>query len=152
MQDFVRILQEYCVNAGIEYHYGRKANLNLLKANLDNDKIYCLHEPSPRKAEMNSNSTRVASYVYNGMFFLVKQSTMDMPYFSEMNNNESNSKYVKNIAPLLGAYEAMANKFGCQGFDIMQFDCIDVVNVLDTNKDGLLITYSIRVRADFLFS
>lgn len=149
MQDFVRILQVHCLNANIEYHYGRKANLNLLKANLDNEKIYCLHEPSPRKAEMNSNSTRVASYVYTGMFFLVKQSTMDMPYFTEMNNNETDSKYVQNIEPLLSAFENMANKFGCMGLDILQFDCIDVVNVLDTNKDGLLVTYSIRGRADF---
>lgn len=144
MTDFVRILQDYCVNNGLKYHYGRKANLNLLKATLSNTDIYCLHEPSPRKAIMNANGTRIASYVFSGMFFLVKQSTLDMPYLDEMGNNEARSKYVLNIEPLLTVFEQMANRFGCTDMQVNQFDCIDVVNVLDTNKDGLLVTYSIK--------
>lgn len=147
MVDFVRILKAYCDNKGIQYEYGRKANLNLLKATLDNDKVYCLHEPSPRKAVMNATNTRVQSYMFSGMFFLVKQSTIDMPYFTEMANDEARSKYVLNIEPLLNEYQLMVNSFACQDIDILQFDCIDVVNVLDTNKDGLLVTYSVQVDA-----
>lgn len=145
MIDFVRILQDYCSNSNIEYHYGRKSNLNLLKATLSNEKIYCLHEPSPRKIVMTKAGLRVAGYTFNGMFFLVKQSTMDMPYLNEMNNDEARSKYVLNIEPLLAVFEQMANKFGCNNnLEIISFDCIDVVNVLDTNKDGLLVTYSVK--------
>jgi hypothetical protein len=146
MTDFVRILKTYCESKNIEYHYGRKANLNLLQSDLDEEKIYCLHEPSPRKVKMNVNLTRVADYVFTGMFFLVKKSTIDMPYFTEMGNNESESKYVKNIEPLLLVFETMANNLGCE-HDVIQFECIDVVNVLDTNKDGLLVTYTIEIDA-----
>lgn len=147
MTDFVRILQDYCNNNDLKYHYGRKANLNLLKSTLDNTDIYCLHEPSPRKAIMNTNGTRIAKYLFTGMFFLVKQSTLDMPYLDELGNNEARSKYVLNIEPLLTVFETMANKFGCTDMEILSFECIDVVNVLDTNKDGLLVTYSIKTNA-----
>jgi hypothetical protein len=147
MQDFVRILKEYCDENDLIYQLGRKANLNLLKSNIDNELIYLLHEPSPRKIEMNSNSTRVANYIFSGMFFLVKQSTLDMPYFTEMDNDETNSKYALNIEPLLSVYEQIANAFGCYGFDVLQWECIDVVNVFDTNKDGLLVTYSVKIDA-----
>jgi len=45
---------------------------------------------------------------------------------------------------LLNEFNAMANYFGCTDLEVLQLDAIDVVNVLDTNKDGLLITYQIR--------
>ena len=144
MTDFVRILQAYCEGKNIAYHHGRKANLNLLKSDTTQDKIYCLHEPSPRKTEMNSNKTRVASYVFSGMFFLLKKSNKDMPYLNEMGNSEDISKYKLNIEPLLSEFKAMANYFGCSDMELLQFDAIDAVDVLDTNNDGLLISYSVR--------
>jgi hypothetical protein len=144
MTDFVRILQNYCNSKSISYHHGKRANLNLLKSDLDIDKIYCLHEPSPRKTEMNTNKTKVASYLFSGMFFLVKKSSPDMPYLNEMGNSEDISKYKLNIEPLLNEFKIMANYFGCTDMELLQLDAIDVVDVLDTNKDGLLITYSIR--------
>jgi hypothetical protein len=144
MKDFVRILQAYCDSKGFEYKHGRRANLNLLKSDLDIDKVYCLHEPSPRKTEMNINKTAVASYLFSGMFFLVKKSNKDMPYLNEMGNSEDISKYKLNIEPLLSEFKAMANYFGCSDMELLQFDAIDAVDVLDTNNDGLLISYSIR--------
>ena len=144
MKDFVRILQDYCTKKNMHYSYGRKSNLNLLKSDSFADKIYCLHEPSPRKTEMSSSKTRVASYLSSGMFFLVKKSTLDMPYLNEMDNDEESSKYVLNIEPLLIEFKKMANAFGCSDLELIQFDAIDLVNVLDTNKDGLLISYTIR--------
>jgi hypothetical protein len=144
MTDFVRILQAYCEGKNIAYHYGRKANLNLLKSNTLTDEIYCLHEPSPRKTEMNKNKTSVASYLFSGMFFLVKKSNIDMPYLNELGNSEDISKYKLNIEPMLNEFKAMANYFGCSQMELLQFDAIDIVNVLDTNKDGLLVTYSVR--------
>ena len=144
MTDFVRILQAYCISKDIAYSYGKKANLNLLKSDLDIDKVYCLHEASPRKSEMNTNKTKVASYLFSGMFFLLKKSNKDMPYLNEMGNSEDISKYKINIEPLLNEFNTMANSFGCSQMELLQFDAIDVVDVLDTNKDGLLITYQIR--------
>ena len=74
MTDFVRILQNYCTTKGFAYSYGNKENLNLLQSDVLADKIYCLHEASPRKTEMNKNKTKVSSYLFSGMFFLLKKS------------------------------------------------------------------------------
>lgn len=146
MRDFVRILQYYCNLKDYHYSYGRKSNLNLLKSDKLEDKIYCLVEPFRRKPEFSASGTNVVSYLFSGSFFLLKKSTMDMPYLNEAGNDESRSKYVLNIEPLLNHYTAMLNYFGCTDIEIVDTDAIDVVNVLDTNKDGLLITFQIRSR------
>jgi hypothetical protein len=145
MVDFVRILQDYCVANGYEYHYGKKANLNLLSSDLDINKIYCLHEPSSRKTEMNSNKSKVKSYLFSGLFMLVKKSDLDMPYFKEKNNSESISKYVVNIEPLLTIFKKMANDWGCTDIELVQLDCVDAVDLFDNNNDGIIVTYQIRI-------
>jgi hypothetical protein len=144
MKDFVRILQDYCQLKDYHYSYGRKSNLNLLKSDTLEDKVYLLHEPFPRTPEMSNAGNKVVSYLFTGSFFLLKKSTMDMPYFNEVNNDEARSKYVLNIEPLLEHHLAMANYFGCGDLEVLKFEAIDVVNVLDTNKDGLLISYQVR--------
>lgn len=142
MKDFTRILQEYCNSNSISYHYGRRANLNLLNSDIDAGKVYMLHEASPRKAVFNSTKTFVEKYQFTGKFFLLVKSTVDMPYFNEKQDNDSESKYTTNIEPLLNMFETIGNSFGCTDLEIDQWEAIDVVNVLDVNKDGILVTYS----------
>lgn len=148
MTDFVRILENYCEANSMVYSYGRKSNLNLLssKTVLKSEKVYLLHEPSPRKTEMNSTKTRVASYLFTGMFFLVVNSNKDMPYFNEMDNPQERSKYVQNIEPLLDLFQEMANAIACTDLEVLVFDAIDVIDIFDENRDGLLVTYQIRSR------
>jgi hypothetical protein len=148
MTDFVRTLQDYATSKGWHYSYGRKSNLNLLSARtkLANDKIYLLHEASPRRPEKNKTGTAMGSILFTGHFFLVVKSTMDMPYLNEKGNDEANSKYVKNIEPLLTLWQGMFNYLiGCEGeLDILLFEAIDAVNILDENRDGILVSYQVR--------
>jgi len=148
MIDFVRVLEQYCVSKGIEHHYGRQANLNLLKSDLLLGKIYCLQEQVKRRPEMNLTGTRPQAYVFSGLMFLLKKSTLDMPYYKEVGGDGSNSKYVLNIEPLLTEADLMLKALTCLDLEILLFESDDVVNVLNTNNDGVLINYQIRSRVN----
>lgn len=144
MKDFTRVLQEYCGANNISYHYGRRANLNLLNSDITDGQVYMLHEASPRKAEYNTTKTHIDGYTFIGKFFLLVKSTVDMPYFNEKQADDSVSKYTTNIEPLLDMFETIGNSFGCNDLEVTQWEAIDVVNVLDVNKDGILVTYNIK--------
>lgn len=144
MKDFTRILQEYCDANSISYHYGRTSNLNLLGSDLLDGQVYMLHEASPRRAIMNTTKTLIEKYEFIGKFFLVVKSDFDQHYFNEKDGAEVDSKYVANIEPLLNLFESIGNNLlGCGDYEVNQWECIDVVNVLDVNKDGVLVTYNV---------
>lgn len=144
MKDFTRTLQEYCTANSISYHYGRKANLNLLQSDLDEGKVYMLHEASPRRSNLNTTKTLIESFTFVGKFFLMVKSNIDMPYFNEKQADDSTSKYTTNIEPLLNTFQDIGNSFGCTDFEIEQWEAIDVVNVFDANRDGILVTYTVK--------
>ncbi len=54
-----------------------------------------------------------------------------------------NGKYAKNIEPLLQEVEGLENLIDCSDLERNTWDILDVINVLDVNFDGLLITYSL---------
>lgn len=144
MKDIVRILQEIAEHKDIEYHYGKKAALNLLDGTLERDKIFLLHEFTNRKSEYNTTGTAIIAANYEGKFFLVKHSDYDQNYFAEKGNEET-SKYTLNIEPLLKIFQQIGNSVACMGYTVNQWDNIDVTDALDANMDGLLCTYKIRI-------
>jgi len=149
MQDIVRILQDIAEGRGLEYHYGKKAALNILDGTLDADKIYMLHEYTNRKSEYNQTGTGITAVTYEGKFFLVKHSNLDAPIFNE-NGNVSQSKYVLNIEPLLETFKAIGNDLACDSIAVTQWDCIDITDALDANFDGLLISYRMRIESTYV--
>lgn len=144
MTDIVRILQDIAEGRGLEYHYGKKAALNLLKGTLDASKIFFLHEFTNRTSEYNTTGTRIQATNYDGKFFLVKHSNYDQQYFKEV-GEEATSKYTQNIEPLLTLFNDFGNALACQEFYILQWSNIDVTDAFDGNYDGILCTYKIKV-------
>jgi len=144
MKDIVRILQDVAEENGIEYHYGKKAALNLLDGSLEADRVFLLHEFTNRKSEYNTSGTRIVAANYEGKFFLVKHSDFSQHYFAEL-GEEENSKYTLNIEPLLAVFKNFGNSLACFGLSVLQWDNIDVTDALDANMDGLLCTYKIRI-------
>lgn len=150
MKDIVRIFQEYAEAKGIIYTYGNIANLNLKisegSPEID-DKIYMLVEPTTRKFLFSNTggSAMNTGVTFTGAFTILKTSDMDMPYFTEMENDENDSKYVKNIEPLLGFVKDLADSLSCLDMDIEAFDCIDAVDFLDENRDGILVRYQLKL-------
>jgi len=146
MRDIVRILDDAATAKGMEYHYGKKAALNLLDGTLDATKIFMLHEFTSRKSEYNSTGTRIAATNFEGKFFLVKHSDYDQQYYQERGTQET-SKYTNNIEPLLTVFAELSNDLTCSGIEVSQWDNIDVTDALDANMDGLLCSYKIKIRS-----
>jgi len=145
MTDFVEILNDYCDTNDIKFVYGRKASLNLLdnKTQLEPEKVYLMCEPFRRVPERTAIG-KVKSYLFNGSFFLVVNSNLDMPIYNEAGNNSERSKYILNVKPLLDLHQDMINYFGCTDLEIINFEAIDVYDIFDQNKDGILVTFSVR--------
>ncbi len=145
MEDIVRVLQDIAEDRGHEYHYGKKAALNLLDGSAEAGKTYMLHEYTNRASEYNNSGTAIISVNYSGKLFLVKHSDYDQQYFQEV-GEEDTSKYAVNIEPLLAEFEAIGNILGCLDYEVAQWDNIDVTDALDANMDGILISYRIKIK------
>jgi len=144
MKDIVRILQDIATAKNLDYHYGKKAALNLLDGSVAPDKIFLLHEFTNRKSEYNNSGTKIMAANYEGKFFLVKHADFDQQYFAERATEET-SKYTTNIEPLLQVFEGIGNALACLQAEVSQWDNIDVTDALDANMDGLLCSYKIRI-------
>lgn len=147
MTDIVRILHSVADARALEYHYGKKAALNLLDgtAAQDTGKVYLLHEFTNRKSRYNSSGTRIENTLYEGKFFLVKHADYALPFYTETGNAADDSKYATGIAPLLVVFGTLGNALACQGLTVTQWENIDVTDALDANMDGLLCTYTLTV-------
>ena len=148
MKDIVRILQDIATDKNLDYHYGKKAALNLLDGSVVPDKIFLLHEFTNRKSEYNTSGTKITAATYEGKFFLVKHADFDQQYFAEKGNEET-SKYTMNIAPLLTVFQDIGNTLACLDAEVSQWDNIDVTDALDANMDGLLCSYRIKFPVNY---
>lgn len=146
--DIVRILQNLAESNQLEYHYGKKAALNLLDGSAEAGKIYLLHEYTNRKSEYNSSGTKIIATNYEGKFFLVKQSNIDEQYFAERNALLP-GKYALSIEPLLNLFITLGNGMACTGAVVTQWDNIDVTDALDANMDGLLCSYKVAIPGSY---
>jgi hypothetical protein len=146
--DIVRILQNLAESNGLEYHYGKKAALNLLDGSAEAGKIYLLHEFTNRKSGYNSSGTKITATNYEGKFFLVKQSSLDEQYFAERNALLP-GKYSLSIEPLLDLFVTLGNGLACTGAVVTQWDNIDVTDALDANMDGLLCSYKVTIPGSY---
>ena len=147
MTDIVRILHSVADARALEYHYGKKAALNLLDgtAAQDTGKVYLLHEFTNRKSQYNSSGTRIENTLYEGKFFLVKHADYTLPFYAETGNPTETGKYATGIAPLLQLFALLGNDLACHGLTVTQWENIDVTDALDANMDGLLCSYTITV-------
>lgn len=142
--DIVRTLHSLADTHGLEYHYGKKAALNLLDGSPEPDKIFMLHEYTNRKSNYNQSGTRIEAVDYEGKFFLVKHADYNQHFYAEAGTPET-GKYTTGIEPLLTVFNTLGNSLACLQFGISQWDNIDVTDALDANMDGLLCSYKIRI-------
>ena len=74
---------------------------------------------------------------YSGKFFLVLSSDVDEEYLDKYND------YIK---PLIsGAGGILKTELACTNYQINQWKQLEVINILDENMDGLMITYNITL-------
>lgn len=144
MEDITRVFEQWAQSNGIEYHYGQRANLNLLNS-LENDKVYFLHNENRRRTNYAQMTGRRSGFSFSGNFFLVVQSDLDMPYYKEANDIRGENKYEKNIEPLLDLISNFEQHFACTDMSLTSLEIIDVTDLLDFNADGLLVTYGLSI-------
>ena len=101
--DIVKILHNLAEARQLEYHYGKKAALNLLDGTADPEKAYLLHEFTNRKSNYNQTGTRIESVEYEGKFFLVKHADYALHMYAETGTSED-GKYATGIAPLIDVF------------------------------------------------
>lgn len=144
MKDITREFEAWCETKGIEYHYGQRANLNLLNDLVENQ-VYFLHNENRRRSNVSQTTGFRTGRSFSGNFFIVVRSDMDMPYYKEVQQENGENKYEKNIEPLLELIEAFENFFACSDYTINSLEVIDVTDLLDFNADGLIVTYGISI-------
>lgn len=141
--DLVRIIETECQASCIKFHYGNKSHLNLIDqgGDLEPDKTHLLLFPLRRGLyERNTNSR-----VYNGNFFLVRPDHFAQNYYNETDADNCESKYESKIEPLIKELNAMELKLQtCYDLDIVSFESVDAVDVIDANMSGLWVTFQIR--------
>lgn len=141
--DIVRTFESVCEGLGYNFHYGNKSNLNLIdsNSNIEPDKIHLLLFPVRRGSKDRNTNSRI----YNGNFFLVMPDDFSQAYYNETNQNVNESKYQNRIEPLVNGLDVFESKLSyCNGIDILLFDSVDAVDVLDANMTGLYITFQLR--------
>lgn len=140
--DLVRIFEKVANDNCIQFHYGSKSHLNLIDSNssLEPNKIHLLLFPL-RRGNVISNSR-----VYNGNFFYVMPDDFSNQYYNETEQEECEGKYTDRIEPLITSLDSLEQKLKwCEGIDIVSFESVDAVDVLDANMSGLWVTFQFRV-------
>jgi len=163
MTDIVGVFNGYTDTLGWYFTYGNKSNQNLLQSDMINDAIYFLLDPVTR-SDVPSRFGGVAKTEFTGSFMLVVKSDLDNTYDNtntdEMfrvsvlgdggvyeenvcNVTKKTGKYELNIKPLLNKLELLKNIIECDNYNIDNWTIIDVIDALDVNMDGLIVTYKI---------
>lgn len=146
--DIVRTLHSLADAHGLEYHYGKKAALNLLDGSPEPDRMFLLHEFTNRKSSYNQTGTKIEATEYEGKFFLVKHADYNLHFYAEAGDTET-GKYATGIEPLLTVFTTLGNSLACLGHQVIQWDNIDVTDALDANMDGILCSYKIKTPANY---
>ena len=142
MTALVEILQSYATTYGWYFSYGNASNRNLLSSDTTVGKIYLLLDPV-RRSIANSEFGGLGEATYSGSFMLLIKSDRDQQYHNQKDQLASTGKYEKNIKPMLDLLNTFNEDIACDDLQVNTWDIIDLVDVLDVNMDGLLVTYSI---------
>jgi hypothetical protein len=139
MVDLVEVIETHCNTLGWKFSYGNKSNQNLLKSN-KLDEITLLLDPITRSKE-KSEYGGTGKITFSSSFLLVVKSNLDNVYYKQ--KESTTGKYIENIKPLLTSLELLEDILDCSDYEIEQWDIEDIVNALDVNMDGIIVTFKI---------
>ena len=135
--DLSNHLENYATSKGWGYEYARRDYQNLIDATdfvADAIEGYGIGEtmmivdPIVRGGETDN-------ITYKGSLMILTKSDLDDDY---------SSRKTKYIDPLLEiAFNEMKHPLQCN-FDINKWEVIELINMLDWNADGIMITYNLK--------
>jgi hypothetical protein len=136
--DIQRFLDNYFQAKEIIFIPGTKVIQNLFssRSDIELDKIHFFCDPIQRvqKRTLTGTLTGQKSTIN---FALVVCSTIDQPYMNETVTSNVDTKYTKNIEPLIIQWNQIVKDLGCS-FDISNESFTDIVNIKDVNFDGII--------------
>ena len=145
MTDLYTILKAHATTLGWKFSYGNAANKNLLASDRVDGEIYLLLDPITRVTAFSDNGGEGIK-TFTGSFMLLVKSTIDNVYDNQKGQDATDGKYQKNIKPLLEVdIKLLEDLINCTDYQITNWSIVDVVNALDVNTDGIIVTYGISV-------
>lgn len=124
-------LKEIAVDNDWVFEYSRTDYQNLTN-DIENDKIYFFVDPIIIDSKFSDSGTE--SKTYSGRIMILVSSDVDEDY---------NYKYENHIKPLIeNTSGIIKNNFSCSDFELMKFQTTEVINLFDSNLDGILINYA----------
>ncbi len=117
------------------FEYSRSDYQNLYNEMVTN-KVHLFVDPITIDSEFSDTNVEIKS-TCSGKLMLLLSSDVDETY---------QTKYTNYIKPIIDdAVGVMKTVMRCESFVINKFQCIEVINVLDYNLDGVLINYNITI-------
>lgn len=142
--DLVRIIEDICTDLGYQFHYGNKSHLNLIDQNgeLAPNKIHLLLFPITRGRLNKDTSSRIVS----GNFFFVMPDEFAQDYFNNTSSSETSDKFTTKIEPLITSLDGLQDRLDyCENVEVIQFQSVEVVDILDANLSGFWVTFNVEV-------
>ena len=131
----IRLLENICEDLTYQFHYGNKSHLNLIDQNGETlpDKIHLLLFPVTNSGTNFNDSSKNVS----GNFFFVVPDTFANAYWE---------KYENKIEPLEVSLKELEQRlYHCENVDILQFNYVDAIDILDANLTGFWVTFQFKV-------
>lgn len=132
-------LQQIARNNGWSFDYGRDDYSNLERS--DDKEFYLFLDPIEELVRFEEGAQEVGR-TYNGRLLLLMVSDYDRVYDDQEGNIPSEGKYEKYIKQCKEEVMKIANAF-CWEYDILQWRMLEVINLYDTNFDGVLVNFQI---------
>lgn len=134
MYDILKEIAEY--NNWV-FKYAKRDHLNLFDENEQKDVIHIFLDPVEREKERDDQGQAVKD-IYTGNFLMV--------YSSDIDEEDYDTRYQEYIKPALDkAFDILDESLTCQyELELDVFRAIEVINVLDYNFDGLLISFQAK--------
>lgn len=142
--DLVRIIEDICTDLGYQFHYGNKSHLNLIDQNgeLAPNKIHLLLFPITRGRVNKDTSSRIVS----GNFFFVMPDEFAQDYYNNTTSSETSDKFTTKIEPLITSLDGLQDRLDyCENVEVIQFQSVEVVDILDANLSGFWVTFNVEV-------
>ena len=141
--DIVDYIEQEVEKLGWVFSYGNQANQNLILSDLIDERIYFLLDPVT-ESESTSEYGGSGETEYSGTFLVLVKSNLDNVYHSQENVDKEQGKYNKNIKPLKTSLNTFKDVIDCSDYERQTWSKVEIVNALDVNFDGLIVTYKLR--------
>lgn len=143
--DIIDWIEQAVETLGWVFSYGNKANQNLLMSDMVDDRKYFLLDPV-RTTEGVSEMGGDGEQTFSGSFMLLVKSDLDNVYHNQSELQDKNDgKYNKNIKPLKTELKAFKDVVDCSDYTRESWEIVDIVDALDINADGLLVTFTLKL-------